>query len=88
MAACIVCEKDIDTSDGYVSRGLDFTTSGGYGTALFDPMDGSMLCVYVCDDCLRAKQHLATILRDETPYIEPVIVEEPFVAAPKDDDDE
>lgn len=80
MATCIVCDTDIKTSDGYVSRGLDFTSLGGFGTAVFDPMDGSRLRVYVCDRCLVAKQASCSVLRDESPA--PVITETPFAIKP------
>lgn len=34
-------------------NGLAFFTYGHYGSAVFDPMDGSHLEICVCDRCLR-----------------------------------
>lgn len=57
---CCVCRKhlenaiDFDTDDVNQPRqGLEFTTEGHYGSTYFDPMDGSLIAVNICDDCLR-----------------------------------
>ena len=36
------------------SDGLEFTTPGAYGTSVFDPMDGTVLAITVCDSCIQA----------------------------------
>ncbi len=57
---CNVCgEKlknvfdDRDTGN-QPSRGLEFVAYGHYGSASFDPMDGSRLILNLCDKCVEA----------------------------------
>lgn len=60
---CFKCEKVLEgNGSGEVnspSGACSFTTTGHYGTTVFDPMDGSMLEINICDDCLSeaAKQN-------------------------------
>lgn len=52
---CIVCKtalSNIDETGNQPSGGLAFTTPGHYGTTLFDPMDGNLLEINICDPCL------------------------------------
>lgn len=53
---CIVCQRPMPNiaEDGTLqpSGGTAFQTRGHYGSTVFDPMDGSMLEIAVCDDCL------------------------------------
>lgn len=52
---CFVCGSELDELDSrgnQPSGGVEFTTYGHYGTAVFDPMDGTQLAVNVCDRCL------------------------------------
>jgi hypothetical protein len=55
---CIRCDKrllnvDPDYSENQPNDGLAFLSRGHYGTTLFDPMDGSIIVINVCDVCLR-----------------------------------
>lgn len=64
---CIVCRKQLENyvKDGnQPDNGLQFFTSGHYGTTVFDPMDGSCLIVNICDECLKqaAKDHAVLYL--------------------------
>lgn len=53
---CIVCDKDLEnweyTNSFHPLDGLHFKSYGHYGSAVFDPMDGSSLDIAVCDECL------------------------------------
>lgn len=54
---CLVCDKELtnwDWSDEHIQplSGLHFKSYGHYGSAVFDPMDGSSLDIAVCDECL------------------------------------
>lgn len=53
--SCIVCDKELESisSPNQPHDGLEFVSSGHYGTTVFDPMDGSMLAINVCDSCLK-----------------------------------
>lgn len=54
---CIVCRKplvNIDDRGNQPSGGVEFTTYGHYGSAIFDPMDGSEIAINICDPCLSA----------------------------------
>jgi len=59
---CLCCDKQLQPvvkrPDCYQPMyGLIATACGNYGSARFDPMDGSgHLLFFVCDDCLVAKQ--------------------------------
>jgi hypothetical protein len=47
--------KDIGEEGKYLQPidGLEFTTSGHYGSTYFDPCDGTKLAIVICDTCLR-----------------------------------
>jgi hypothetical protein len=54
---CFGCGKelrDIGEEGKYLQPldGLAFETTGHYGSAYFDPMDGTRLAVVICDACL------------------------------------
>lgn len=52
---CVRCGfvmKNLDARGNQPSGGLAFMTNGHYGSAVFDPMDGSALEINVCDPCL------------------------------------
>ncbi|MGN6775977.1 hypothetical protein [Rhizobium sp.] len=54
---CIKCERGMENiSSGchQPNEGLGFHTRGHYGSAYFDPMDGSYLEISVCDECVKA----------------------------------
>jgi hypothetical protein len=61
--ACIGCHRaltavfpDAMNEGDYVqpAEANSFTSSGTYGSRVFDPLDGSHVQVNVCDDCLWA----------------------------------
>lgn len=67
---CIVCQRPMSNiaEDGTLqpSGGTAFQTPGHYGSTVFDPMDGSMLEIAVCDDCLtRASGQGHVVLIDD-----------------------
>lgn len=55
---CIVCGAELEAlffehgAENQPSHGVCFTTQGHYGSTVFDPMDGTMIEVNVCDTCL------------------------------------
>ena len=56
LIPCAVCRTALANpygSQNQPSGAVEFITPGHYGTAVFDPMDGSALAINVCDDCLR-----------------------------------
>lgn len=53
--SCIVCGKalrNLDEGGHHPNDGLAFETHGHYGSRVFDPMDGTMLAISVCDECV------------------------------------
>lgn len=54
--SCIVCDKELEgiSAPNQPNNGLEFVSHGHYGTTVFDPMDGSMLAINVCDECLKS----------------------------------
>lgn len=54
---CIVCGKALENVDNFEGNqpyaGTEFHSYGHYGSTIFDPMDGQVLMLNVCDDCLR-----------------------------------
>lgn len=51
---CISCATEMD--DLHVNQpsgGTAFHTTGHYGSAITDHMDGTVTTVFVCDDCMR-----------------------------------
>ena len=59
---CFRCGKPLDNIMGEDGQqpvgGLTFSTCGHYGSAFFDPLDGSSIELSICDECLSEKQHL------------------------------
>jgi hypothetical protein len=64
---CFCCDKELDNMH-YESRnkesyvyvhpmgGLHFRTYGHYGSAVYDPMDGSSLDLAICDECVMLRK--------------------------------
>lgn len=59
---CIVCGKELATvnnTDDYIanqpSGGTNFSSSGHYGSGVFDPMSREKLSINICDECLTTK---------------------------------
>lgn len=59
---CIRCDKPLKNVDPEYTpanqpyEGTAFTTSGHYGSTVFDPMDGTIIEINVCDECLKSLQ--------------------------------
>lgn len=51
---CLICGKALEAvrEGSRQPHGSTFTTRGQYGSAVFDPMDGTYLAVNICDPCL------------------------------------
>ena len=53
---CIVCRgglKNLTPRGNQPIGGTAFATTGHYGSTVFDPMDGTVIEVNVCDACLK-----------------------------------
>lgn len=63
---CIVCGKKLkDIGSGSInhpSEGISFSSPGQYGTTAFDPMDGSLLEINICDGCIVAAARVRRVL--------------------------
>lgn len=59
MVPCIVCDKELQNVESTCTnqpyKGTAFTSNGHYGSTSFDPMNGSMIEINICDDCLSEK---------------------------------
>jgi hypothetical protein len=69
---CFSCGKVSEPAfPGFNSPPLDaltFTSPGGYGSALFDPMRGDeYLLVIICDDCIAKEAGSNRVLHCTTP---------------------
>lgn len=57
LAPCVVCGTELRnvevTCENQPYQGTAFQSRGHYGSTAFDPMNGSMLEVNFCDECLR-----------------------------------
>lgn len=57
--SCIICDKSLDnveeTAENQPYGGTAFVTHGHYGSTSFDPFNGSMLEINICDKCLTKK---------------------------------
>jgi hypothetical protein len=67
---CFICSKQIESwhselchfsnnPGNYCPGGTHFTSTGNYGSTVYDPMDGHKIHIIVCDDCF--KQNLNRI---------------------------
>ena len=57
---CFVCQKPLQNVESSSAinqpmRGTEFISYGHYGSTIFDPMDGTILVMNVCDPCLSAR---------------------------------
>lgn len=54
--SCFKCDKELENFEDndiiHPIEGLHFKSYGHYGTAVFDPMDGSSIDIVICDSCL------------------------------------
>lgn len=70
---CIVCKcalPNIPGTHNQPSGGTEFMTEGHYGSTVFDPMDGSILAINICDQCLTAALSSGLVLRVGGPDIQ------------------
>lgn len=65
---CIACGAKLESAapdsgqGNQPSDGLCFHTPGHYGSTEFDPMDGSVLEVSICDACVRRGRASGVVL--------------------------
>lgn len=56
LVPCLVCNKVLDNvmedAENQPYEGTSFETHGHYGSTSFDPMNGSLLEINICDECL------------------------------------
>lgn len=57
QVVCLCCDRKLPNfgpvaAHVHPAGGLSFKTGGHYGSAEFDPMDGTLLKVVVCDTCI------------------------------------
>lgn len=66
LAPCLLCGKALENTDTTAENqpygGTAFETHGHYGSTAFDPMNGSMLEINVCDPCLREAAEKSRVL--------------------------
>jgi hypothetical protein len=74
---CIICgcplERAFDDYEAQPSDGVMCSTSGNYGSTVYDPMDLSELAFNICDDCLVEKAKEGRVMT--TRYHRPVNVD-------------
>ena len=50
---CVICDKKLENvTDTQPYCGVAFSSGGNYGSRVYDPMDGSIIEICVCDECL------------------------------------
>ena len=65
---CLICEKEIKVDAIAAYNATVWTSSGNYGSAVYDPLDGRVfLEAIICDECVIRKKGL----------IEEVVVTQP-----------
>jgi hypothetical protein len=69
---CVACGKELKSfgsnETNHPLGGVGFETTGHYGSGFFDPMDGSVLEISVCDHCL-TKNRNRTNVREGKPRV-------------------
>lgn len=55
---CFICDVELDNMeykdvDVHPMYGLHFRTYGHYGSTIFDPMNGQVLDIAICDECVK-----------------------------------
>lgn len=72
---CIVCEKELKSAlpdnerykeTNQPADGTAFHSRGHYGSTVFDPMDGTLAELNVCDECWAAKLRFIKITHKST----------------------
>jgi hypothetical protein len=68
---CIVCGRQMRSVVGRHHNqpmdGLSFASHGSYGSTVFDPMNGSMLEINVCDPCVQLAAADGRVLHYQPP---------------------
>lgn len=58
LVPCVICGKELQNvmveAENQPHEGTAFTSYGHYGSTAFDPMNGSMIEINICDECLTA----------------------------------
>lgn len=56
LVPCVICgllqPRVMQDTEAQPDHGLMFTTTGNYGSTVFDPDDGTALLVIICDGCI------------------------------------
>ncbi len=56
---CLICEKEIQVDAIAAYNATFWTTSGNYGSGVYDPLNGRVfLEAIICDECLLRKKEL------------------------------
>ena len=61
---CIICDKALEMVNkiwNLPKEAVNFYTYGHYGSTVFDPINGSVMNIIVCDDCLIKKSDKTSI---------------------------
>jgi hypothetical protein len=62
---CVVCgawlENYRGATENHPMRGVEFVARGHYGSAVFDPQDGSRMIANICDECLKKAKKLKRV---------------------------
>lgn len=56
---CYMGMENLHTGGFQPLRGVAFASAGHYGSTVFDPMDGTVLEIAICDVCLEERMELA-----------------------------
>ena len=70
---CLICENEIATDAISVCNATVWTSSGNYGSGVYDPVnDCVFLEAHICDACLIRKKELVeeVVVRQRTEVIE------------------
>jgi len=62
---CVACGAWLENwrgaTENHPMRGVEFVARGHYGSAVFDPQDGSKMIANICDECLKKAKKLKRV---------------------------
>jgi len=73
LKRCLICEIEVETDAIGISGATIWTSSGNYGSGVYDPANGSVfLEAILCDACLIRKRDLVeeVIVKQSTEVVE------------------
>ena len=81
---CVMCEKELlpvfvpmngEQIHNQPNGGIVFTSTGNYGSVVFDPFDGTAVSINICDSCFREAVNKKLVVLHNTNGVDEIMEE-------------